>query len=412
MEDNREDKDQGSTPPPSPGEVAPPPPEASEDSVQTAPVDLPPAPEPDGVDLPPTPEALLEPSAAPAQSPAVSFTPMSDKSRRRVKRAIVAIVVLAVLGGVGALSIMFANWTRTPEATVRQYLDYLAAGNASAATAMVDPGLPNEQRGFLTNDVMASAKSRIVVEDVVATPYGGNKVTTVTATMQLDGERFTYSFGLIATEPTFGVLKNWKMQNALIARVNVTGKKVSYFTVGGVKGAISAGVMTNGTDYMFYPGVYTFTAADTTDYIDADPVTLRVKADMVSNTKGVAASSVKLTGAYNDALASAALDAAVALTNSCATATDNANKVCPQRMEFMGWTVQEIKSLPTSMKPNGMGERTYSGQATFLVVNKKGRDKKPKEFECTVEVVVQTDNAGTVLVDEDGKPKLEAKFAW
>lgn len=294
---------------------------------------------------------------------------------------------------------------------MRQYLDYLAAGNASAATAMVDPGLPNEQRGFLTNDVMASAKSRIVVEDVVATPYGGNKVTTVTATMQLDGERFTYSFGLIATEPTFGVLKNWKMQNALIARVNVTGKKVSYFTVGGVKGAINTGVMTNGTDYMFYPGVYTFTAADTTDYIDADPVTLRVKADMVSNTKGVAASSVKLTGAYNDALASAALDAAVALTNSCATATDNANKVCPQRMEFMGWTVQEIKSLPTSMKPNGMGERTYSGQATFLVVNKTGRDKKPKEFECTVEVVVKTDNAGMVLVDEDGKPKLEATFA-
>jgi hypothetical protein len=172
MEDNREDKDQGSTPPPSPGEVAPPPPEASEDSEQTAPVDLPPAPEPDGVDLPPTPEAILEASAAPTQSPAVSFTPMSDKSRRRVKRAIVTIVVLAVLGGVGALSIMFANWTRTPEATVRQYLDYLAAGNASAATAMVDPGLPNEQRGFLTNDVMASAKSRIVVEDVVATPYG------------------------------------------------------------------------------------------------------------------------------------------------------------------------------------------------------------------------------------------------
>lgn len=114
MEDNREDKDQGSTPPPSPGEVAPPPPEASEDSEQTVSGGLPPAPEPDGIDLPPTPEALLEASAVPAQSPAVSFTPMSDKSRRRVKRAIVAIVVLAVLGGVGALSIMFANWTRTP----------------------------------------------------------------------------------------------------------------------------------------------------------------------------------------------------------------------------------------------------------------------------------------------------------
>ena len=271
MEDNREDKDQGSTPPPFPGEVAPPPPEASEDSVQTAPVDLPPAPEADGVDLPPAPEAILEASAVPAQSPAVSFTPCRTRA----------------VGASSGRSSQLSSWQCSavwepsascsrigralPRPPVRQYLDYLAAGNASAATAMVDPGLPNEQRGFLTNDVMASAKSRIVVEDVVATPYGGNKVTTVTATMQLDGERFTYSFGLIATEPTFGVLKNWKMQNALIARVNVTGKKVSYFTVGGVKGAINTGVMTNGTDYMFYPGVYTFTAADTTDYIDADP---------------------------------------------------------------------------------------------------------------------------------------------
>ena len=45
-------------------------------------------------------------------------------------------------------------------------------------------------------------------------------------------------------------------------------------------------------------------------------------------------------------------------------------------------------------------------------MNKTGRDKKAKEVESTVEVVVQTDNAGTVLVDEDGKPKLEAKFGW
>ena len=82
------------------------------------------------------------------------------------------------------------------------------------------------------------------------------------------------------------------------------------------------------------------------------------------------------------------------------------------KTKFMGWTVQEIKSLPTSMKPNGMGERSYSGQATFWVVNKTGRDKKAKEVESTVEVVVKTDNAGTVLVDEDGKPKLEARFAW
>lgn len=411
MEDNREDKDQGSTLPPSPGEVAPPPPEASEDSVQTAPVDLPPAPEPDGVDLPPTPEAILEASAVPAQSPAVSFTPMSDKSRRRVKRALVAIVVLAVLGGVGALSIMFANWTRTPEATVRQYLDYLAAGNASAATAMTDPGLLTDKRAFLTDGVLASASSRIVVEDVVDAGYGGNRVTSVIATMQLDGERFTHTFGVAPDKPTWGVLKNWKIQNALVTRVRVTGTKVSQFTVGDVKASFNPNPDSQATVIMMYPGIYTFTPADAGDYVDVEAVTEHVKPETENERKSSPINEVTFKGTYNEALAAATLDAAVALTNSCATATDNANKVCPQRMEFMGWTVQEIKSLPTSMKPNGMGERTYSGQATFLVVNKTGRDKKPKEFECTVEVVVKTDNAGMVLVDEDGKPKLEAKFA-
>ena len=407
MEDNREDKDQGSTPPPSPGEVAPPPPEASEDSVQTAPVDLPPAPEPDGVDLPPTPEAILEASAVPAQSLAVSFTPMSDKSRRRVKRAIVAIVVLAVLGGVGALSIMFANWTRTPEATVRQYLDYLAAGNASAATAMTDPGLLTDKRAFLTDGVLASASSRIVVEDVVDAGYGGNRVTSVIATMQLDGERFTHTFGVAPDKPTWGVLKNWKIQNALVTRVRVTGTKVSQFTVGDVKASFNPNPDSQATVIMMYPGIYTFTPA-----VDVEAVTEHVKPETENERKSSPINEVTFKGTYNEALAAATLDAAVALTNSCATATDNANKVCPQRLEFMGMAVQGIKTLPTSMTPNLLWDRSYQGKATFWVVNKTGRDKKAKEVESTVEVVVQTDNAGTVLVDEDGKPKLEATFAW
>lgn len=285
MEDNREDKDQGSTPPPSPGEVAPPPPEASEDSEQTVSGGLPPAPEPDGIDLPPTPEALLEASAVPAQSPAVSFTPMSDKSRRRVKRAIVTIVVLAVLGGVGALSIMFANWTRTPEATVRQYLDYLAAGNASAATAMTDPGLLTDKRAFLTDGVLASASSRIVVEDVVDAGYGGNRVTSVIATMQLDGERFTHTFGVAPDKPTWGVLKNWKIQNALVTRVRVTGTKVSQFTVGDVKASFNPNPDSQATVIMMYPGIYTFTPADAGDYVDVEAVTEHVKPETENERK-------------------------------------------------------------------------------------------------------------------------------
>ena len=52
----------------------------------------------------------------------------------------------------------------TPEEEVRQYLTYLAAGDAVGALEMVDPGIPNERRRFLTNDVMASAVARLEIE--------------------------------------------------------------------------------------------------------------------------------------------------------------------------------------------------------------------------------------------------------
>lgn len=419
MTQNSDDTIHGLTPPPAPDGGSGAPAEAFEQTMLTLPIDAPPAPESTAAVLPPVPEVGIDAPPAPHASPspvsqpgsALAFTPMSQASRRRMKRSVIVIAILAVIGGVSALSIMFANWTRTPEATVRQYLDYLAAGNADAATAMADPGLANEQRGFLTNAVMASANSRIVVEDVVAAPYGGNKVTTVTATMQLDGERFTYSFGVTAAKPTLGLLKNWKMQNALVARVNITGTKVSYFTVGGAKGSINIGALSGGSDYVFYPGVYTFTPADIGDYIDAAPVTARVKADVAATSRGVASTSVTLTGSYNDALASAALDAAIALTNSCATAPGNTNKACPLKVQSTDLSVLEVKSLPTSLQPDPFWDRTYTGRAIFRIKG-SGRNSKVEDIERTFTVNVKAEDSGTLILDSSGKPQFKVTFDW
>ena len=95
----------------------------------------------------PSPQNVVAPAVAVPQA-GVTFTPMSDKSRRRIKRIVVGVVSLVVLGVVATVALAIANWTRTPEAQVRQYLDLLADGKASAATAMVDPGLPNDQRSW------------------------------------------------------------------------------------------------------------------------------------------------------------------------------------------------------------------------------------------------------------------------
>ena len=273
-------------------------------AAQQAPAQVVPADQFAGVPTPPAPQQMPA-QVAPADQFAgvptpqvqgsLSFTPMSTTSKRRVKRTAIVLVAIVVLGLVGAVSLMFANWTRTPEAQVRQYLDLLADGKASAATAMVDPGLPNDQRGFLSDDVMASASARLVVEDVVADSTSGN-IRIVTATMQLDGDRFTHSFRVSSAKPTMGFLKNWKIEDALVTRVLVTGEKVNRFSVGDVTSSLDGNKYSSGTSFVFYPGVYTFTPVDTGEYVSADPVKQPVKAGASDFLTNSSSATVELTG--------------------------------------------------------------------------------------------------------------------
>ena len=84
----------------------------------------------------PAPPAGASPAVA--GNGGVAFTPMSAASKKRVKLIGIVVGVLLVVVIAGVIGVKVANSSRTPEAQVRQYLDLLAAGNASAATAMVD----------------------------------------------------------------------------------------------------------------------------------------------------------------------------------------------------------------------------------------------------------------------------------
>ena len=313
---------------------------------------VPPPPAPsDNLTPPPAP---ANPQYATAQAPVVpqtgvTFTPMSAKSRRRIKRIAISVVALVVLVVVGTVALTIANWTRTPEAQVRQYLGLLAEGKASAATAMVDPGLPNDQRGFLSDQVMASASARIEIEDVTVDDAEHAKERVVTATMRLDGERFTRSFRVSQAKKTFGLLKNWKIQDAMVARVDVEADNVTAFSIGGEKLSIATLKEGSSSSLVLYPGVYTFTPEETGDYIDAAPKTLSVKAatGYDSSTYG---GTVELTGTYNDKMAAAALEAAAALTNSCATVPGNIDTACPMAVQSRTLALLQVKTMPTAMK--------------------------------------------------------------
>ena len=374
---------------------------------------VPPPPGPSGIPTPPPAPSNHQYAAAPVATvpqTGVTFTPMSDKSRRRIKRIVVGAVALVAVVIVGTIALTVANWTRTPEAKVRQYLDLLADGKASAATAMVDPGLPNDQRGFLSDEVMASSSARIEVEDVTVDDAEHSKERVVTATMRLDGERFTRSFRVSAAKNTFGLLKNWKIQDAMVSRVDVQADNVSAFSIGGEKLSIATLKEASSSSIVLYPGVYTFTPEETGEYIDAAPKTISVKA-ATGYDSSYYGGTVELTGTYNDKMAAAALEAAAALTNSCATVPGNIDTACPSAVQSRTLALLQVKTMPTAMKATTDESGVYTGEATFTIQGMESWEKQ-RDVTSRVTATVKTDKDGKLELDASGKPQFEVRFGY
>lgn len=358
---------------------------------------------------PPSPQNVVAPAVAVPQA-GVTFTPMSEKSRRRIKRIVVGVVALVVLGVVATVALAIANWTRTPEAQVRQYLDLLADGKASAATAMVDPGLPNDQRGFLSDEVMASSSARIEVEDVTVDDAEHSKERVVTATMRLDGERFTRSFRVSEAKKTFGLLKNWKIQDAMVSRVDVRADNVTHFSIGGEKMSVATLKEAPSSSIVLYPGVYTFTPEETGEYIDAAPKTISVKA-ATGYDSSYYGGTVELKGTYNDKMAAAALEAAAALTNSCATVPGNIDTACPSAVQSRTLALLQVKTMPTAMKATTDEGGVYTGEATFTIQGMESWEKQ-RDVTSRVTATVKTDKDGKLELDASAEPQFEVRFAY
>lgn len=358
---------------------------------------------------PPSPQNVVAPAVAVPQA-GVTFTPMSEKNRRRIKRIVVGVVALVVLGVVATVALAIANWTRTPEAQVRQYLDLLADGKASAATAMVDPGLPNDQRGFLSDEVMASSSARIEVEDVTVDDAEHSKERVVTATMRLDGECFTRSFRVSEAKKTFGLLKNWKIQDAMVSRVDVQADNVTHFSIGGEKMSVATLKEAPSSSIVLYPGVYTFTPEETGEYIDAAPKTMSVKA-ATGYDSSYYGGTVELKGTYNDKMAAAALEAAAALTNSCATVPGNIDTACPSAVQSRTLALLQVKTMPTAMKATTDEGGVYTGEATFTIQGMESWEKQ-RDVTSRVTATVKTDKDGKLELDASGEPQFEVRFAY
>ena len=360
----------------------------------------------------PIPAPPVTPAVTGSPTPAgagVAFAPVSAVGKKRVKLigALIGVLVVLVIAGVVAIKVM--NSSRTPEAEVRKYLDLLAAGKASAATAMVDPGVNNDQRVFLTDDVMASASSLLVVEDVVADKNESSDTRMVTATMQVNGQRFTHAFTVTKGAPTMGVLNNWTVKDSLTGRVSVDAEGYAQFSVGGVNAdASAAGRNDQEKDYLFYPGVYTFTPIAASEYADSNPETVSVLDDGLGGRDNV----VTLKATYNTKLTAAAIEAGQWAVDTCSTIPDNQKSWCPFAIQSDAVTAVTGGSMPKALAPVSEEQPTvFRATVVFTATySNKYYMAGTQDVEAKVEIRAQLDDNQVLKLDEDGKPDFEVSF--
>ena len=360
----------------------------------------------------PIPAPPATPAVTGSPTPAgggVAFAPVSAVGKKRVKLigTLVGVIVVLVIAGVVAIKVM--NSSRTPEAEVRKYLDLLAAGKASAATAMVDPGVNNDQRVFLTDDVMASAISLLVVEDVVADKNDSSDTRMVTATMQVNGQRFTHAFTVTKGSSTMGVLNNWTVKDSLTGRVSVDAEGYAQFSVGGVNAdASAAGRNDQEKDYLFYPGVYTFTPIAASEYADSNPETVSVLDDGLGGRDNV----VTLKATYNTKLTAAAIEAGQWAVDTCSTIPDNQKSWCPFALQSDAVTAVTGGSMPKALAPVSEEQPTFFRATVVFTATSSNKYYMAgtQDVEAKVEIRAQLDDNQVLKLDKDGKPDFEVSF--
>ena len=362
-------------------------------------------------------DASVAPIPAPPVTPAVpgppvpagagvAFTPVSAQGKKRMKLIGILVGVLVVLVIAGVVAIKVVNSSRTPEAEVRKYLDLLAAGKASAATAMVDPGVPNSQHTFLTDDAMASATSLLVVEDVVADSDGDSDMCSVTATLSVDGQCFTRTFTVVADDPAMGVFNTWTIKESLATAVSVSGVKIDQFSVGGVSTSIESSSATLDKDtYVFYPGIYTLTPIAPNEYVDAYPVTIYVR-DNVRTTS--VNEGVTFLGLYTDKLTDEVHKAIRERVDSCVSASSHASSQCPSALNNATTPSVDIKELPAELTQSRGASTTLEGDVVLEYDSVNGR----KEVRTTAVVTMRTDERRMLALTPDGKPDFTLTFRY
>lgn len=191
-------------------------------------------------------------------------TEPTDRSRRTLAIIGGLIVALLVTAVVGAILVHNRN-KDAPVVAVREYVDAIARGDASAANAAVPAAAAGADPALLTDQVLSSAKTRISIENVNLAPLGAEVdagMVDVEVTYNLGPATASTMVVLRAQRSgtTAGVLDRWKVIDPLVVPVRIETNEPTFTTAPLGAATVPVGGPRSGDfperRFLIYPGVY------------------------------------------------------------------------------------------------------------------------------------------------------------
>lgn len=356
--------------------------------------------------------------------------PMTKKQIRTIAliASAVTLVIALVAGAFIVLNVI--NGSRTPEAAVQEYANAIASGDAEKANKIVDPNVPTEQRGALTNEVLQSAKERITVLDVTVNrqngqlPEDGQNVMA-SVRYRLGGVEHVGSVTVGKGPKDMGLFDTWKVTSPLVVEQKIYGNFAGEAHLGNYAFNLSADKnSTNSSSYyssssgssfttiakvFAYPAIYATSTASSNKYLN-----LSASPDvMISHTDPTESTSGTMTGNLVHAEPQPELETALnehlkTALDQCTQSTKAEPDGCPFELFTWSsdpievtWTIKEypkatVTSPGTAKLSQGKAEAKYSYK-DYL--------GKPKEKTETVQIYAYAPTK--IITYSGGEPTID-----
>ncbi|MFF1880332.1 hypothetical protein ACFVVC_02520 [Pseudarthrobacter sp. NPDC058196] len=338
--------------------------------------------------------------------------PMSVRTKRKVGLILGSVGLVVVLGVGAIVTVNVIKGNNGPDVAVNSYLQALQNGEASKAMALADPGLANDQRILLSDQIYAKAGKRIDGFEITSTKISEDNATVV-ADVRQDGRRQQTAFKLRKANPEL-LDDHWKLESSPLRSLTITSDTpVSSVLVNGQElnvGLAGGSSASSSVTLPALPGEYTVELPSSERYLKAQKSTALVD---IGGAQAPPTASLKVDA--SDALKSEAMAQIDAYLAECVKSTEAQPANCPldnysssRYSRNFHWTLTSKPTFSISKDPYGPSPwriRTQTpGKATVSYERDNSYGFGTAEWKPATDTTSVSMSANVSL--EDGKVKL------